>query len=249
MKKALLLYLMLFAGLASAQDIFQKNLYSADRVMEMRKELELTDKQAFNIKKLHSENAGKFSTMKWDLDDATEKLKELLDESKIDEVAVQKQMDKVLDLENSLKKQQLSTMVSIKNELSPEQQGILQAPRVKTLNGVSVTGYGVKSISPTTVTGYPVWVGKQSSGITQSSSSSSPKVAVQVTGTSSNAADQPLYIMDTKEGMIPITDLKEINPNSIESINVLKDKAATEKFGEKGKNGVIIIKLKDDPKK
>src|SRR5690606_32679869 len=110
---------------------FQKNLYSADRVMEMRKELKLTDNQATKIKNIHSENAGKFSTMKWDLDDATLKLKELLDGAKVDEVAVQKQMDKVLALENSLKKQQLSTMVSIKNELSPEQQEILHGQRVQ----------------------------------------------------------------------------------------------------------------------
>ncbi len=118
MKKILVICLMLLAGAINAQDIFQKNLYSADRVMDMRKELELTEAQAAKIKKVHSENAGKFSTIKWDLDDETLKLKELLDASKIDAVAVQKQMDKVLALENSLKKQQLSTMISIKNELS-----------------------------------------------------------------------------------------------------------------------------------
>lgn len=241
MKKILIICLTLFASFANAQDLFQKNLYSADRVMERRKELKLTDNQATKIKKIHSENAGKFSTMKWDLDDATLKLKELLDGAKVDEVAVQKQMDKVLALENSLKKQQLSTMVSIKNELSPEQQEILHGQRVQTVNGITISGYGEKSLSPTaTVTGYPTTrVGK-------ASSSSTPRILVQSVG--SNQENAPLYILDTADGMKEITDFNTVNPNDIESINVLKDKSAVVKYGEKGKNGVIIVKLKGSKK-
>ncbi|MEP0713157.1 periplasmic heavy metal sensor [Algoriphagus sp.] len=264
MKKILIVYLIFLSGLAfgqksqvyvqnlksSDQDLFQRHLYSADRVMEMRKELNLTESQAAQIKKIHSENAGKFSAMKWDLDDETAKLKALLDASKIDEVAVQKQMDKVLALENSLKKQQLSTMVSIKNELSPEQQGILQSPRVHTLNGVSVTGYGTSSFSPASDLGptQTFKIGKPLYGATTSSSSSSPKVALKVAGTSSNSAP-PLYYIDTKDGMKQLKEISTINPDNIQSIEVLKDKSAIDLFGDKGKNGVIIIKLKEDPTK
>lgn len=242
MKTILSLCLLLFAGIANAQDLFQKNLYSADRVMELRKELELTDAQAIKIKKIHSENAGKFSTMKWDLDDATAKLKELLDESKIDEATVQKQMDQVLALENSLKKQQLSTMVSIKNELSPEQQEIMQTPRVQTVNGVSITGYGAKSVGAAKII-----KGSPSIAVGKAGFSSSPKVAVRVAGTSEYG--NPLYLIQNKDGTKQVSSLDHIDPNDIESINVLKDKSAVEKYGEKGKNGVIIIKLKEDPKK
>lgn len=250
MKRILFLYLMLSASLANAQDIFQKNIYSADRVMDMRNELALTEAQASKIKIIHSKNAGEFSTMKWDLDDETAKLKVLLDASKIDEVAVQKQMDKVLALENSLKKQQLSTMVSIKNELSPEQQGILQSPRVQTINGVSITGYGTSSFSSASDVGHPqnFRIGKPLYGTSNSSSSSSPKVALKVAGTSSNSAP-PLYYIDTKDGMKQLKDFSNINPENIQSIEVLKDKSAIDLFGEKGKNGVIIVKLKEDPKK
>jgi len=35
--------------------------------------------------------------------------------------------------------------------------------------------------------------------------------------------------------------LKAIKPEDIDSINVLKDKSALDKYGEKGKNGVIEI--------
>lgn len=251
MKKILFLYLVLSAGFANAQDIFQKNLYSADKVMDRRKELKLTDAQVKKIVSIHSENAGKFSIMKWALDDATEKLKFLLDESKINETIIQKQMDEVLALENSLKKQQLSTIVSIKNELSSEQQEILQTPSVLTVNGVSVTGYGMNSLNSTKpVLGYPstkIRVGIPNKVATQSISSSSPKVSVQVAGTSASA--QPLYYLDTKDGLKQIMDLKAIDSDNIESINVLKDKAAVNAFGENAKNGVIVIKLKDGTKK
>ncbi|MCE7055071.1 TonB-dependent receptor plug domain-containing protein [Algoriphagus sp. AGSA1] len=246
MKYILILFLALSATVANGQlvttvgqnqDLFQKNLYSADRVMELRNELDLSEAQATKIKKIHSENAGKFSTMKWDLDDETKKLKALLDQSKIDEVAVQKQMDKVLALENSLKKQQLSTMVSIKNELNTEQQEILQAQRVQTVNGVNISGYGVKSLSPTgTVTGYP------NVRVAKGGSFPNTKVAVQVVGTGQENA--PLYMIESTDGIKQVEGLQDINPDDIESINVLKDDSAVKKYGEKGKNGVIIVKLK-----
>jgi len=52
---------------------------------------------------------------------------------------------------------------------------------------------------------------------------------------------KPLYIIDGKE--ISKSEIYKYKPEDIESINVLKDSTA-EKYGEKGKNGVIIIKSK-----
>lgn len=49
----------------------------------------------------------------------------------------------------------------------------------------------------------------------------------------------PLYVVDGKE--IAETAFKAIDPNSIESITVWKNAHATERFGDKGKNGVIDI--------
>ncbi len=43
-------------------------------------------------------------------------------------------------------------------------------------------------------------------------------------------------------------DLSGISPDDIESLSVLKDKAATDVYGEKGKKGVILITLKDGAK-
>lgn len=52
----------------------------------------------------------------------------------------------------------------------------------------------------------------------------------------------PLYIIDGKT--LDNADLSFLNPNDIESINVLKDAKATAIYGIKGANGVIIITTK-----
>jgi TonB-dependent SusC/RagA subfamily outer membrane receptor len=51
-----------------------------------------------------------------------------------------------------------------------------------------------------------------------------------------------LYIMDGKE--ISEKDMKDLSPNLIQSINVLKGESAKALYGEKGKNGVVEIKTK-----
>jgi Prolyl oligopeptidase family len=52
----------------------------------------------------------------------------------------------------------------------------------------------------------------------------------------------PLYILDGKE--IPEEAFSKIDQNEIESVNVVKDESARKKYGEKGKYGVVEIKLK-----
>ncbi|MBK8634570.1 MAG: TonB family protein [Saprospiraceae bacterium] len=64
-----------------------------------------------------------------------------------------------------------------------------------------------------------------------------------VKGTQGFQKDEPLFIVDGKE--LPSFDIKNIDPNNIESIEVLKDKVATTKYGEKAKFGVVIINTKD----
>ncbi|MFT3845103.1 MAG: M56 family metallopeptidase [Lacibacter sp.] len=52
----------------------------------------------------------------------------------------------------------------------------------------------------------------------------------------------PLYIIDGKEATKE--EVNKLDPNSIESINVLKDESAKAVYGEKAKNGVIMIATK-----
>ena len=54
--------------------------------------------------------------------------------------------------------------------------------------------------------------------------------------------NNPLYIVEGKETTEKF--IRDLNPEDVDSITVLKDKNAVDKYGEKGKNGVIEIKLK-----
>lgn len=62
-----------------------------------------------------------------------------------------------------------------------------------------------------------------------------PDVRIRGVGTLNNAS--PLYVVD---GML-LDDISFLNPNDIESVQVLKDASATAIYGSRGANGVIII--------
>src|SRR5699024_1365650 len=56
-----------------------------------------------------------------------------------------------------------------------------------------------------------------------------------------NASNNPLYVVD---GVVLTSGISTINPNSIESIDVLKDASATAIYGTRGSNGVLLINTK-----
>ena len=69
--------------------------------------------------------------------------------------------------------------------------------------------------------------------------------SIQIRGVSSrNAGTGPLYVIDG----IPGGDMTNINPSDIESIDVLKDGAASAIYGTRGSNGVILVNLKKGTK-
>ncbi|RYG40686.1 MAG: T9SS type A sorting domain-containing protein, partial [Chitinophagaceae bacterium] len=70
-------------------------------------------------------------------------------------------------------------------------------------------------------------------------------VSVQIRGV--KVGQEPLVIVDGKEiERKPLQSaLQDLDPNTIESINVLKDPTATGKYGSKGVNGVLEITTKD----
>jgi hypothetical protein len=49
-----------------------------------------------------------------------------------------------------------------------------------------------------------------------------------------------------QEGMTTAEMNKKVNHSDIKSINILKDQPAKDKYGDKGKNGVIEITTKRD---
>lgn len=62
-----------------------------------------------------------------------------------------------------------------------------------------------------------------------------------------NNVEIPLFILNGN--VISQTVMNEIDPNVIESVTVLKNKNATDKYGDEGKNGVIEIRSGNSPNK
>lgn len=56
------------------------------------------------------------------------------------------------------------------------------------------------------------------------------------------AANEPLFVVDGK--IVDKATIEAIHPDDIDSITILKDKNAVEKYGDAGKNGVVEIYMK-----
>ena len=69
--------------------------------------------------------------------------------------------------------------------------------------------------------------------------SSLPMSVQEYNESASNAVNTPLIIMDGFE--ITLEKLMDYNDDEIESINILKDAAATAIYGSRGSNGVIVV--------
>ena len=89
-------------------------------------------------------------------------------------------------------------------------------------------------------------------GVNVTSMSGEPGAKAQIRirgGSSLNASNDPLFVidgvpMDNNEVNGSANILSTINPQDIESFNVLKDASATAIYGSRGSNGVIIITTK-----
>jgi len=84
-------------------------------------------------------------------------------------------------------------------------------------------------------------------GISINSTSGSPgsgKINVMVRGLSSiNASTDPLYVID---GLITsASQFRNLNPEDIDNISILKDAQATAIYGNRGANGVVVINTKN----
>lgn len=145
---------------------------------------------------------------------------------------------------------------------------------VKLLNEVLVVGYGSQnkrevtgaiatvkgsSIAQLPVPSFDAALQGRAAGLQVSQQGGSPgsPVRIQIRGTSSiSSGTEPLYIVDgmpifqdiggfassrTNNNLNPLAN---INPNDIESIEILKDAAATAIYGSRGANGVIIVTTK-----
>lgn len=136
---------------------------------------------------------------------------------------------------------------------------IIMKPEAGLLNDVIVIGYGqvrrkdltgsvvkanVEDMQKANVTSFDQALAGRVAGVTVSSNDGQPGAGSQITirGSSVTQDATPLYVVDG----FPIEnmDLNSINPNDIESIEVLKDASSIAIYGARGANGVIIISTK-----
>lgn len=129
----------------------------------------------------------------------------------------------------------------------------------------SVTGaiasIKAEDVSKTAITSVSNMLSGQVSGVqvTQSSAQPGAAISVVIRGAGSvNASNEPLYVIDgfpvSNESVEPgsgdrysmgdRSPLNSINPNDIESIEILKDASATAIYGARAANGVVLITTK-----
>ncbi|NLR90328.1 SusC/RagA family TonB-linked outer membrane protein [Flammeovirga agarivorans] len=65
-------------------------------------------------------------------------------------------------------------------------------------------------------------------------------IDIRVRGTGSNGSNTPLYVVDG----VQMDNINFLNPNDIESIEVLKDAASAAIYGSRGANGVVLVSTK-----
>lgn len=134
---------------------------------------------------------------------------------------------------------------------------IMLEENISQLDEVVVTGYGVQkrssisgsvsTVKADEIAERPILRVEQSlqgrtAGVQVSQVSGSPGsgLTVRIRGVGTINNSDPLYIVDG----IPVDGLDYLNPNDIESINVLKDAASAAIYGSRGANGVVLITTK-----
>lgn len=218
MKKLIVIFTCcLLSQFTYAQDIFKDYLYSVDLILKHRTGLLLTEEQETQIKQIHNNSIPDFNNSKWDLDAEVVKLTEMISKSSVDVSASVAQLNEILLLENQIKKMQMQTLLEVKNVLTPEQQELLaELPR---------DGEGTYSFV--------------------SSVNEDPRVVIRVSGKAEKKAE-PMFIIDHGDKTEVVNKIpKNINPDNIASITVLKGESAIAIYGSKAKNGVVLIKLKN----
>ena len=129
------------------------------------------------------------------------------------------------------------------------------------LNEVVVTGYtnqkrsnisgsvatlNAKDISEKPILRVEQALQGQTAGVQVAQNSGSPgsSLAVRIRGVGTINNSDPLYIVDG----VPVDGLDFLNPNDVETMNVLKDAASAAIYGSRGANGVVLITTKGGKK-
>lgn len=109
------------------QDPLQKYIYPPELIMNNQQKIGLSVEQRKMIIGIVSESQEKFNVLQWDLQSQSEAFIEIIKQDKVDEASALEQLEKLLNLEEKIKKAQITLFIRIKNQLTSEQQRMLNA--------------------------------------------------------------------------------------------------------------------------
>ena len=129
MKRFTLLSVALSLGAAmpaAAQESMEDYVFPPEVVMQARKQIGLDDKQREVITQIIREFQREQLELEWDLQDQAQQLHELMGETRVDESAALKQVERLMTAEGRMKRTHFRMLIRIKNSLTAEQQAKLK---------------------------------------------------------------------------------------------------------------------------
>ena len=107
-------------------DWFRGKLFAPDVILKYQSQLKLTDAQRKVLRNEVTAIQSKVAALDWDIMDAGTAVQAAVDQNSIDKAAVLEKIDKVLEADARKKHVWLDMLITIKNQLTPEQIAFLK---------------------------------------------------------------------------------------------------------------------------
>lgn len=200
-----------------AQDIFEKDFYAPDLAIKHREEIKISESQLDKIYSSYNTATESFKAKKKLLSAAIAELRTTINETSISNDKALVELEKINALELEIKKLKLSMLIEVKNALSSNQQNTLD--KYKKENQLMLKALDMS-------------ISERDSAVTL-------KIRGNVTD-----KNKVVWVLKGSKKEMNLEEMKQLNPDNIKSIEVFKGGAAVAKFGEQGRNGVVLIELK-----
>jgi hypothetical protein len=119
------------------EDPISRCLVPPETIMAHQGELNLEDAQRTKLIAETSKAQAKFTEVQWTMGSEQQKLEQLLAKPSIDEPAALKQLERIMSIEQDLKRSQMTLLIRVKNTLTP-----VQLKTIADLPGQGQRGYG-----------------------------------------------------------------------------------------------------------
>ena len=98
-------------------------------IMSHQNELKLQDAQRTKLIAETSQAQAKFTEVQWTMGAEQQKLEQLLSQPAIDEAAAMRQLERIMSIEQDLKRSQMTLLIRVKNTLTPAQLEMAEGMR------------------------------------------------------------------------------------------------------------------------